>query len=286
MNRSFNISMSFLGILLVIAGVLNSIEIVSLFGVVFLMVFGALAGLEKYGVKDPPRSSEKISSSKAFKKFVYANTMDGSPIKSSEEPQKDEVSESRSGENLNNNELEELRHANTLNLHGSYTETDVLNAYRELAKEYHPDIVEHLGPKLRTIAKAEEKMATEAWEYFRAKYNWVELSNTTRLDSSPVGLTTYLVMLILAFGMGFGLLDNDYGYYVLLKWVSTFGFLYITMQVYNANLNTLTWVFALFASIYNPILPLALGKELWTIVNIITIGVLMFSVLPMRRLKG
>lgn len=40
-------------------------------------------------------------------------------------------------------------------------------AYREKCKEYHPDKVSHLGPKLRELAEQELKAINEAWRQFQ-----------------------------------------------------------------------------------------------------------------------
>jgi DnaJ-domain-containing protein 1 len=43
-------------------------------------------------------------------------------------------------------------------------------AYRERCKEYHPDKVAHLGPKLRAMAEQELKDINEAWRQFQVLY--------------------------------------------------------------------------------------------------------------------
>lgn len=44
---------------------------------------------------------------------------------------------------------------------------DIRKAYRELAKQYHPDKVQHLGIKLRDLADAEMKKLNEAYEFLK-----------------------------------------------------------------------------------------------------------------------
>lgn len=62
------------------------------------------------------------------------------------------------------------RHAETLGLRGRVTREDVKRRWRELSKQYHPDNVQHLGPKLREVAEREMKDINAAYHHFRTKY--------------------------------------------------------------------------------------------------------------------
>ena len=57
-----------------------------------------------------------------------------------------------------------------LGLKGEVDRATVKRRYRELAAQYHPDKVEHLGPKLKSVASSEMKEINLAFEYFRDKY--------------------------------------------------------------------------------------------------------------------
>jgi hypothetical protein len=58
-----------------------------------------------------------------------------------------------------------------LGLKGQVTKLDIARRYKELAAQYHPDKVNHLGPKLRAVAESEMKAINEAYDFFRHKYN-------------------------------------------------------------------------------------------------------------------
>ena len=65
---------------------------------------------------------------------------------------------------------EEKRYGAILNLRGQVSPEDVTKRYRELVTQYHPDKVNHLGPKLKAVAEQEMKEINAAYEYFRQKY--------------------------------------------------------------------------------------------------------------------
>ena len=43
--------------------------------------------------------------------------------------------------------------------------------YKELLSKYHPDKVQHLGIEFQDMAERKTKEITEAYEFFRKKYN-------------------------------------------------------------------------------------------------------------------
>ena len=65
---------------------------------------------------------------------------------------------------------DEIAHARVLGLRGRVTFTDIKSHYRERMREYHPDKVAALGPKLRELAENETKKINAAYEFFTAKY--------------------------------------------------------------------------------------------------------------------
>ena len=72
------------------------------------------------------------------------------------------------------------------------------------------------------------------------------------------------------------LLPLPYAYYMLLR-VGMCGILaYLAYAASQSNQQGLTWVLGITAVIYNPFVPLHLGRELWTVVNLATIGLLFY----------
>lgn len=62
------------------------------------------------------------------------------------------------------------RYGQILGLKGKVTSDEIRQRYLHLMAEYHPDKVNHLGPKLKALAEDESKKITEAYEYFRRTY--------------------------------------------------------------------------------------------------------------------
>lgn len=66
---------------------------------------------------------------------------------------------------------DDRRYGKILGLRGQVTRAQITRRYKELAGQYHPDRVNHLGPKLREVAESEMKAINEAYEYFRKRYD-------------------------------------------------------------------------------------------------------------------
>jgi hypothetical protein len=86
-----------------------------------------------------------------------------------------------------------------------------------------------------------------------------------------------IIMLAVAF------LHIPYGYYTLLRVVLTSIFIYLTYICYITDKFILKYIFILFAIIYNPLVPLHLGREVWTIINIATFVPIVISMLIVTK---
>jgi len=64
---------------------------------------------------------------------------------------------------------EEQRYSAMLGLKRGYTLAELKRQYHELAQQYHPDKVQHLGPKLRATAEQEMKRINEAYQYLEQR---------------------------------------------------------------------------------------------------------------------
>ena len=64
----------------------------------------------------------------------------------------------------------EAKYKKVLGLTGKITAEDIKCRWRELSRQYHPDYVQHLGPKLRAVAEQEMKSINEAHQYLCKRY--------------------------------------------------------------------------------------------------------------------
>jgi len=61
---------------------------------------------------------------------------------------------------------------------------------------------------------------------------------------------------------------EEYGYYILLRWIVCLTAIYITYLSKDEK-QYWTWVMGIIALIFNPLIPLHLGKEIWVVVDFI-----------------
>ncbi len=64
----------------------------------------------------------------------------------------------------------ERYYGKVLGLKGRITKEDVKRRYRQLCQQYHPDMVNHAGPKIKEVAEREMKKINEAYAYFEKMY--------------------------------------------------------------------------------------------------------------------
>ena len=70
----------------------------------------------------------------------------------------------------NGNVLTDKDCAMILGLSGKVSLSEIKTRYRELVRQYHPDKVDNLGPKLKEVAEMEMKRINIAYEYLINKY--------------------------------------------------------------------------------------------------------------------
>jgi len=79
--------------------------------------------------------------------------------------------------------------------------------------------------------------------------------------------------------------DNPYGYYILLRWVCFGVFGWTALVHLAAERNGQVWTCILIALLYNPILHVHLGRDIWLYANAATILTALFLALPHRAPK-
>jgi len=72
--------------------------------------------------------------------------------------------------------------------------------------------------------------------------------------------------------------SNPYGYYILLRWICFGIFGYLTYLSFNQSKDGWAWLLGVNIVIYNPIFRVHLDRELWSIINVISILILLASI--------
>lgn len=71
---------------------------------------------------------------------------------------------------------------------------------------------------------------------------------------------------------------NPYGYYVFLRLVCCVVFAYLAFQAFSKQKHGWGWAFVVTALLYNPIIRVNLSREIWSVINVLTIGFAVASV--------
>lgn len=81
------------------------------------------------------------------------------------------------------------------------------------------------------------------------------------------------VMLLIA------LADNPYSYYITLRWIVFILSIITIIIVFKQDLTKVLYFNIAIPFIYNPIIPIHLTRTIWTVINLITIAVLILNVI-------
>ena len=83
-------------------------------------------------------------------------------------------------------------------------------------------------------------------------------------------LIACVVMLAIA------MLPLPYAYSMLLRVVIFGASAYLAVAAFSADKTGLAWILAINALVYNPVFPVHMTKDGWTIINLLTIGLLSY----------
>ncbi len=64
------------------------------------------------------------------------------------------------------------------------------------------------------------------------------------------------------------LFNMPYGYYTLVRFVATVGFVYMTYKYYEEKKEGLVWTFGALALLFQPLIKIPLGRDVWNIVDV------------------
>ena len=91
--------------------------------------------------------------------------------------------------------------------------------------------------------------------------------------AAKLALTAAPQILVIAMLLWALVPGNPYGYYMLLRWVCCGVFAYLAFQAFESKYQGWVWILGITAGVYNPIIPVHLTREIWLVVNVVTIGI-------------
>lgn len=96
---------------------------------------------------------------------------------------------------------------------------------------------------------------------------------------------TVFIKLIMAILLFLCLLDMPYGYYQLIRFVAVIGFGILAFKAYEQDKKTEMIIYGGLALLFQPFFKIALGRQIWNIVDII-IGIGLIASLIINRMKS
>ncbi len=95
-----------------------------------------------------------------------------------------------------------------------------------------------------------------------------------------------VIKIILAILFLLCLLNMPYGYYEIVRFLALIGFAYLAYQANQHNNNTATIIYAALALLFQPFFKIALGRELWNIVDVVVAIGLLLSLFANRLINN
>jgi hypothetical protein len=77
------------------------------------------------------------------------------------------------------------------------------------------------------------------------------------------------IKIILSILLFLCLLPMPYGYFQFVRFAAMVGFGYLAFQAKNENKDQEMWIFGALAVLFQPFFKIALGREIWNIVDVI-----------------
>ena len=81
------------------------------------------------------------------------------------------------------------------------------------------------------------------------------------------------------------LLDMPYGYFNLVRFVSTCAFAYMAFHYFKDNKEEFGFIFSALVILFQPFFKIALGRLVWNIVDVIVAVILLYSIILDLRHK-
>ncbi len=103
---------------------------------------------------------------------------------------------------------------------------------------------------------------------------------TTHTRNKNIAIVISIAFLFLAIIGG-----GPYGFFTLLRLVVFGTTVYLSWLAYRSERQVLTWVFGFIALVFNPLIPLHLGRDLWRVVDLLVAVFLIISIFTFKLSK-
>ncbi|NQT79222.1 MAG: hypothetical protein HQ555_02365 [Candidatus Aminicenantes bacterium] len=122
-------------------------------------------------------------------------------------------------------------------------------------------------------------------EAFKCRYcgEWLNAKQKKYRKKKPILLPSIIVAIFLLIAV---MPIKEYSYYILIRWIVCLAAIYIAYCSYEAEKIYWIWIMGVVALIFNPIIPLNLGKGIWTIIDVITALVFVVTIFIFRNRKS
>lgn len=92
------------------------------------------------------------------------------------------------------------------------------------------------------------------------------------------------IRLIAAGMLIFAIIDLPYGYYIFLRIIICILSCFTAYVALVSDKKPWIWIFGVIAVLFNPIIPIYLDKEIWTVIDIIVAIIFAVSVIKIKSL--
>ena len=95
-------------------------------------------------------------------------------------------------------------------------------------------------------------------------------------------MTENIIKAILAILFFVCLVDLPYGYYQFVRFAALVGFAFLSYQSYERNDKSFAFIFAALAILFQPLIKISLGREVWNIVDVV-VGIGLIITIFLKR---
>lgn len=99
---------------------------------------------------------------------------------------------------------------------------------------------------------------------------WDEMVMT---QNQKIAILKMVPIILMAIAMG----KMPYGYYTLIRWIVCPVFVFLAIHCKKQKEIPWIWVFGVLAGLYNPIVPVHLGREIWVLANVVSVVLIVIS---------